>query len=83
MPPWRSRKLGRPWQIGELRWPWRVAPPPKIFLGKLPISGGCSGAVEDELDRASGGKGELRAYELITQSRETASGEEQIKHRWG
>ncbi len=35
------------------------SPPPKIFLGKLPISGGRSGAVEGELDRASGGKGEL------------------------
>ncbi len=50
--------LGRPWRIGELRWPWRVAPP-KIFLGKLPIPGGRSGAVEGELDRASGGKIEL------------------------
>ncbi len=35
------------------------SPPPKIFLGKLPIAGGRSGAVEGELDRASGGKGEL------------------------
>ncbi len=35
------------------------SPPPKMFLGKLPMSGGRSGAVESELDRASGGKGEL------------------------
>ncbi len=40
MPPWRSRKLGRPWQIGELRWPWRVAPPPKFSWGSSPSQGG-------------------------------------------
>ncbi len=30
--------------------------PPKKFLGEAPIPGGRSGAVEGELDRASGGK---------------------------
>ncbi len=41
-----------------LGWPWRVAPP-QNFLGEAPIPGGRSGAVEGELDRASGGKSEL------------------------
>ncbi len=35
------------------------SPPPKILLGKLPISGGRSGSAEGALDRTSGGQGEL------------------------